>query len=153
MKRCWDENSYAICPHTATGVSFHYAHRWDPSPRLKSRQLFHQMSKNFVMDNISYQFEWGHLSEANECHQNCLFDSGIGALSLLSRTVIWLGTFGLVGTVLSSMSIVPLPVEFNVSNRLFMIGQSQSDQIGFESLLKQWSRILHRSTVLLVKWV
>ncbi|CAG0879070.1 unnamed protein product [Darwinula stevensoni] len=26
MKRCWDENSYAICPHTATGVSFHYAH-------------------------------------------------------------------------------------------------------------------------------
>ncbi|CAG0879068.1 unnamed protein product [Darwinula stevensoni] len=27
MKRCWDENSYAICPHTATGVSFHYTHR------------------------------------------------------------------------------------------------------------------------------
>ncbi|CAG0879067.1 unnamed protein product [Darwinula stevensoni] len=27
MRRCWDENSYAICPHTSTAVSFHFAHR------------------------------------------------------------------------------------------------------------------------------
>lgn len=25
MKRCWDEEKYVICPHTATAVAYHYS--------------------------------------------------------------------------------------------------------------------------------
>ena len=26
IKRCWDDNQYTICPHTAVGVAYYYRH-------------------------------------------------------------------------------------------------------------------------------
>ena len=28
MKKCWDENGYLLCPHTAIAVKYHYDHRY-----------------------------------------------------------------------------------------------------------------------------
>ena len=36
MEKCWNENSYLLCPHTATAAKYHYDHKYVNIVTLRS---------------------------------------------------------------------------------------------------------------------
>ena len=55
MERCWNENSYLLCPHTATAAKYHYDHKYANIITLRKRRI----TSHEIIRYVKYLFSWG----------------------------------------------------------------------------------------------
>ena len=63
MERCWNENSYLLCPRTATAAKYHYDHKYANIITLRKLRI----TSDEIIRSVKSLSSWGMFTPTSLC--------------------------------------------------------------------------------------